>query len=55
MEVGKTSTRPMETDIDPHLQEDESTTGLIEELIEVQVDLGEPSCVVKIVKSCKKN
>ena len=40
----------METNIGPHLQEDEPTTGPIEELIEVQVDPSEPSCVVKIGK-----
>ena len=33
MEVGKVSVRPMETNIDPRLQEEESTTGLIDELV----------------------
>ena len=47
MEVGKTSPGPMETNIDPRLQEDESTTGLIEELIEIQVDLNKPSVLSK--------
>ena len=44
---------PIETNIEPHLQEDESTTGPIEELIEVQVDPSEPSRVVKIGKCLK--
>ena len=35
MEVEKTSKGPMETNINPYLQEDESTAGSIEELIEV--------------------
>ena len=43
MEVEKTSIGPMETNIDPLLQEEESTIGPIEELIEVQVDPSEPS------------
>ena len=37
MEVKKTSRGLMETNIDPRLQEDESTTGPMEELIEIQV------------------
>ena len=44
----------METNIDPHLQEDESTTGPIKELIEIWVDPNEPSRVVKIDKGQKK-
>ena len=48
MEVEKTSKWLMETNINPRLQEEESTTGLIEELIEVQVYPSEPNCVVKI-------
>ena len=48
MEAEKTSIGPMKTNINPPLQEDESTTGPIEELIEVQVDPNEPSHVVKI-------
>ena len=35
MEVEKTSRGPMETNIDPRLQEDESTTGPVEELTEI--------------------
>ena len=44
----------METNIDPRLQEDESTTGPMEELIEIQVDPNEPSRVVKIKKGLKE-
>ena len=44
----------METNIDPLLQEDESTTGPVEELTEIQVDPNEPSCIVKINKGLKK-
>ena len=40
----------METNIDPHFQEDESTTKQTKELIEVQVDPSDPSHVVKIDK-----
>ena len=54
MEVGKTSQRPIETNIDSHLQEDESTAGPIEELIKIRVDPNEPSCIVKIDKGIKK-
>ena len=43
----------METNIDPHLQEEESTVGLFEELIEAQVDPSESSRVVKISKGLK--
>ena len=43
MEVEKESKGPMEMNIDPHLQEEESTAGLIEELVEIQVDPEEPS------------
>ena len=35
MEVGRPSEGPIETNIDPRLQEEESTTGPIEELVEV--------------------
>ena len=45
MEVEKTSKGLMETNIDPHLQEDESTVGPVEELVDVQVDPNEPSRV----------
>ena len=54
MEVEKISPRSMETNIDPHLQEDESTVGLVKELIEIQVDPNEPSLIVKIDKGLKK-
>ena len=50
MEVGIPSVGPIETNIDPRLQEKESTTRPIEELVEVQVDPREPSKVVKIGK-----
>ena len=43
LEVEKTSKGPMETNIDPHLQEEEATTGPIEKLIEVQLDPSKPS------------
>ena len=39
--------------IDPYLQEDESTIGPTKELVEVQVDPNEPSRVVKIGKCLK--
>ena len=54
IEVEKTSRGPMETNIDPRLQEDESTVGPVEELTEIQVDPNEPSRVVKISKGLKK-
>ena len=38
MEVGKVSEGPMETNIDLRLKEKESTSGLIKELVEIQVD-----------------
>ena len=40
----------METNIDPCLQEEESTIELVEELVEVQVDPKRLSRVVKIGK-----
>ena len=40
----------METNIHPHLHEDESTTGPVEELVDVQVDPNEPSGVIKLNK-----
>ena len=43
MEVKKGSKGPMKTNIDPHLQEEESTTKLIEELVEIHMDPKEPS------------
>ena len=54
MEVGRPSVGQMETNIDPSLQEKESTTGPIEELVEVQVDPKGPSRMVKISK-CLSN
>ena len=54
MEVEKVSKGPMETNIDSHLQEEESTTGPIKELIEIQMDPKEPSQVVKVSK-CLSN
>ena len=50
LEVEKISKGPIETNIDPRLQEEESTVGLIEKLIEVQLDPNEASQVVKIDK-----
>ena len=44
----------METNIDPHLQEDESITGSFEELVDVQVDPNKPSRVIKIGKGLNK-
>ena len=40
----------METNIDPYLLEEESTAGPIEELVEIPMDLMEPSQVVKVDK-----
>ena len=54
IEVEKISQGPMETNIDTCLQEDESTTGPVEELTEIKVDPNEPSYVVKIGKGLKK-
>ena len=48
------STGPMETNIDPYLQEVESTTGPIEELVDVHMDPNEPSYVIKIGKRLNK-
>ena len=44
----------MEINIDPCLEEDESTVWPVEELTEIQVDPNEPSRVVKIDKGLKK-
>ena len=41
---------PMETNIDLCLQEEDSTTRPIEELVEIQIDPKEPSKVVKVGK-----
>ena len=43
MEIGVSSLGPIETNIDPRLQEDEPIAGPIEELVKVQVDPNEPS------------
>ena len=48
IEVGASSTGPMETNIDPCLQDDESIAGLVKELVEVLLDLSEPSHVLRI-------
>ena len=45
----------MEININPRLQEEESTVGPIEVLIEVRMDPNEPSRVVKISKGLKGN
>ena len=50
MEVEKLSGGPMKTNIDPHLQEEESIAEPIEELVKIQVDSKEPSRVVKVDK-----
>ena len=50
MEVEKISRKPMETNINPRPQEDESTAGPIKEL----TDPNEPSRVVKIDKGLKR-
>ena len=54
MEVEKTSTGQMETNINPRLQEDESTAGPVEELIDFQVDPNKASHVIKIGKGLNK-
>ena len=54
MKVETISRGSMETNIDLHLQEDESTTGPVEDLTEIQMDSNKPSCVVKINKGLKK-
>ena len=48
------SKRSMETNINPHLQEDKSTVGPVEELVDIQVDPNKPSCVIKIDKGLSK-
>ena len=50
MEVEKVSKGPMETNIDPRWQEEESTAGPIEELVEIPMDPMEPSRVLKVGK-----
>ena len=54
MEVEKTSRGQIETNINPRLQEDESSARPMEELTEIQVDPNEPSSVVKIDNGLKK-
>ena len=54
IEVEKISRGLIETNINPRLQEDESTTGPMEELTEIQVDPKKPSRLVKIGKGLKK-
>ena len=54
MEVEMISRGPTEINILPHLQEDESNAGPMEELTEIQVDPNEPSHIVKISKGLKK-
>ena len=54
VEVEKISRGQMETNIDPCLQEDESIIGLVKKLIEIQVEPNEPSRVVKVGKTLKK-
>ena len=53
MEVEKKNKGLMETNIDPRLQEEESTVGPIEELIEIQLDPSEPNRVIRISKELK--
>ena len=50
MEVEKVSKGLMEINIDPYLLEEESIAGPIEELVEIPMDLMEPSQVVKVDK-----
>ena len=54
VEEEKTSKGPIEINIDLCLQEDESTAGPVEELVNVQVDPNEPSRVIKIGKGMNK-
>ena len=54
MKVEKKSRGLMETNIDPRLQEDETTMGPVEELTEIHVSPNEPSRVVKISKGLKE-
>ena len=54
MEVEKTSKGSTETNIDPRLQEDESTVGPVKELVDIQVDPNEPSHFIKISKRLNK-
>ena len=50
MNVEKVSKGPMETNIDPRLPEEESTTGPIKELVDIQMDSIESSWVVEVGK-----
>ena len=54
MKVEKISRWLMEINIDPCLQKDESTTGHVKKLTEIQVNPNEPNCVAKIGKGLKK-
>ena len=54
IEVEMTTQGSIETNVDPRLQEDESTAGPVDEPTEIQVDPNEPSRVVKISKGLKK-
>ena len=49
-EVKKVSKGLMETNIDSYLQEEESTTGPIKVLVDIQMDPIKPSQVVKVDK-----
>ena len=55
MEVKKVCNGPMETNIDPHLQEEKSTDGSIEELVEIQMNPKEQSQVVKVGKCLSRD
>ena len=44
----------METNINPRVQEDDSTMGPMKELIKIQIDPNEPNRIVKISKGLKK-
>ena len=54
MELDKISKGPMETNIDPRLQEDKSTIGPVEELVDAQVDPNKASRIIKIGKELNK-
>ena len=50
LELERKSKGPMETNIDHHFQKEESTTGPIKEIVEIQVNPNKPSRVIKIGK-----
>ena len=54
MVVERTSKGLMEKNIDPGLEEDESTAGPVEELFDIQVDPNEPSRVITLGKWLNK-